>query len=170
MRTFFIVALACLVMAGCGYTYKVVLPSGISSVYVPNFKNEIPQSRRYTYESGLEIDVTNAVIDRLIYDGNVRVEKEKDADAILQGSIVGYEQEGVRYTDLEGIEQYRLFIIVDIKLVRKETGEIIWEEKNFTGDTEYFIEGASAMSERAAADQAIEDIAKKIVDRIVEDW
>jgi len=149
---------------------KVQLPSGIETIYVPNFVNNISQSSRYSYESGLEIDVTNAVIDRLIYDGNLRVVKEENADAVLIGEVIGYEQESLRYNELEGVEQYRLFITTRLTLQKRETEEIIFQESNFTGDTEFFIEGGSAISERAAADNAIEKLAKKIVDRIVEDW
>jgi len=94
----------------------------------------------------------------------------EEADAILQGSIVGYRQDSLRYNSTEGVRQYRLFITTKIALVKSDTGEAIWEEGHFTGDSEFFIEGTSATSERAAADLAIEDLAKKIVDRIVEDW
>jgi len=157
-------------MSGCGYTTKVTLPYDIKTIYVPNFKNSIPLSKRYTYVSGLEIDVTNSVIDRLIFDGNLKVVKEEEADAILFGEVIGYEQEAVRFDSLEGVRQYRLFIVVRLTLKKSDTDEIIWQENHFTGDTEYFIEGATAISERAAANEAIENIAKKIVDRIVEDW
>jgi len=167
---FFLVGIMLVTIASCGYTQKVQLPYGIDTIYVPNFKNEIPQSGRYSYESGLEIDVTNAVIDRLIFDGNMRVAKAEEAGMILEGAIIGYQQESLRYNDLEGVEQYRLFIITQLTLRNRETDEILWEEKHFTGDTEFFIEGSSAVSERAAADDAIQDLAKKIVDRIIEDW
>ena len=40
-------------MSGCGYTTKVTLPYDIKTIYVPNFKNSIPQTKRYTYVSGL---------------------------------------------------------------------------------------------------------------------
>jgi hypothetical protein len=157
-------------LAGCGYTMKVQLPSGIETIYVPNFTNTMSMSDRTSYEAGLEIDVTNAVIDRLIYDGNLRVVKEENADAILVGEIIAYEQESLRYNSLEGVSQYRLFITTRLTLKKRDTDEIIFQEDRFTGDSEFFIEGAYAKSERAAAEEAIESLAKKIVDRIIEDW
>jgi len=157
-------------LAGCGYTTKVTLPSGVKTIYVPTFTNEVPQSERYTYESGLEIDITNAVIDRLLYDGNLKVVKENEADAILVGAVTAYRQESMRYTSTEGVKQYRLYIATHLVFKKRATGEVIWEETGFVGYDDYFIEGGDAISERAAANNAIEDVAKKIVDRIVEDW
>ncbi|MBU1862638.1 MAG: hypothetical protein KKH94_03110 [Candidatus Omnitrophica bacterium] len=170
VSTLMIVLVIITTFAGCGYTTKVTLPSGIQTVYVPNFTNSIPQSKQYTYESGLEIDVTNGVIDRLLFEGVLKVVKEESADAVLLGEIIAYEQEVVRYTSSEGVSQYRLFIVTKLTLQRRGTKEIIWQENNFSGDTEYYIEGGNAVTERAAANQAIEDLAKKIVDRIVQNW
>lgn len=157
-------------LSGCGYSTKMVLPDYMQKVYVPNFENAIEINDRYTYVSGLEADITNAVIDRVLYDGSMTLVKEDEADVILKGRIKRYEQEGVRFNDTEDIQEYRLFVVVEFQLVRTDTGEVIIEEQNFTGDAEYFIEGANAVSERQAADSAIEDLAKNIVDRIVEDW
>ncbi len=166
----FITVILFLGFSGCGYTTNVTIPGNIKTIYVPNFKNSIPISKRYTYVSGLEIDITNNVIDRLIFDGNLKVVKEDEADAILLGEVIGYEQEAVRFDSLESVSQYRLFIVVRLTLKKRETDEILWQENHFAGDSEYFIDGRDAISERSAANLAIEDISKKIVDRIVEDW
>jgi hypothetical protein len=159
-----------LFLGGCGYTMKATLPEGIKTIAVPTFKNVITPSDRYTYQPGLEIDLTNAVIDDLLFDGNLKVVNEDEADALLLGEIVRYEQESIRYNSSEGVRQYRLFMVVKLTLQNQKTGKVIWTEKNFTGDTEYFIEGGSTVTERTAARNAIEDLAKKIVNRIVEDW
>ncbi len=58
----------------------------------------------------------------------------------------------------------------DLMLKDNRSGEVIWEEKGFTGRTEYFRTGMYAQTERAAAQSAREDLAKKVVDRIIEDW
>ena len=154
-------------IGGCGYTSKIILPSGVKTIYVPNFKNSISQSDQYTYEWGLEIDVTNGVIDRLIYDGNLKVVKKDEADAFLVGEIIGYNQGVVRYTSTDSVDQYRLYVAVKLVFKRRETGEILWTEPNLSGNSEYYV---GATTERAAADAAIEDLAKNIVNRIVEDW
>jgi len=54
--------------------------------------------------------------------------------------------------------------------VDAKTGDILWEEKNFTGDTEYFVSQVSSLGEQKAAVDAVDHLAKNIADRIVEDW
>lgn len=173
VKTIVYVSILCILMPllnGCGYTTRVLLPSGVRTVYVPNFKMAIPPSEQFTYESGLEFDVTNAIIDQLLYDGNLDVVREDVADAYLLGEIVGYRQEALSYNTLEGVQQYRLVVTVKLVFQRRDPEEVIWEEGSFTGQTSYYIEGSSAISESAAADNAITNLATNIVNRIVEDW
>ena len=80
-------------LSGCGYTQEVQLPGGIKTVAVHTFKNEIPPKEQFAYRPGLEIELTNAIIDRIIFDGNLKVVDESKADAILEGSIISFEQE-----------------------------------------------------------------------------
>jgi TolB-like protein len=157
-------------IVGCGYTNQAKLPNNISTIAVPTFKNMVKQSETYTYEAGLEVDITNDIINRLNYDGNLKVADSDKADATLVGAITRYEQDSIRYEDRDDVKEYRLFISVDLTLQDNRSGEIIWEEKGFTGRTEYFRSGSYATSESAAAASAREDLAKNIVDRIIEDW
>ena len=156
--------------SGCGYTQKTVLPNGIQTVHVETFQNKISLGRLYAYEPGLEIKITNAVIRRLHVDGNLKVVGREKADAILEGDLVGFDQEGVRFTGLERIEEYRLYVVVALRLKDRKTGQILWEEPNFSGDSSYFVQGSRATSRNEAADKAIDRLARNVVDRIVEDW
>jgi TolB-like protein len=157
-------------ITGCGYTNQATLPNNIGTIAVPTFKNMLKQGDTYTYEAGLEVDITNDIIHRLNYDGNLKVVSPDKADATLEGIITQYEQESIRYEDRADVKEYRLFIEVGLILKDNRSGEVIWEEKGFTGRTEYFRTGTYAMTESSAARSAREDLAKKIVDRIIEDW
>lgn len=154
----------------CGYTQKAALPRGIKTIHVDTFQNKVSLGNTYAYEPGLEIKITNAIIRRLHLDGNLRVTAREKADAILEGSLIGFDQEGLRFTGLERIEEYRLYVVVSMRLKDRSTGEILWEEPNFSGDASYFVVGARASSRAKAADRAIERLARNAVDRIVEDW
>ena len=155
---------------GCGYTRKAVLPAGIQTIHVETFKNKITMGRLYAYEPGLEMKITNAVIRRLHVDGNLKVVSREKADAILEGDLIGFDQEGVRFTGLERIEEYRLYVAVTLRLRNAKTDTLLWEEPNFSGDTSYFVTGPRSVSRSEAADRAIERLARQAVDRIVEDW
>lgn len=156
--------------AGCGYTQKTVLPRDIRTVHVDTFTNKIPIGGVFAYEPGLEIRVTSAVIRRFQQDGNLKIVSRDQADAVLEGDLIGFDQEGLRFTSLERIEEYRLYVVVALRLRDQKTGDILWEEPNFSGDTSYFVAGTRAVSRTIATDRAIERLARHIVDRVVEDW
>lgn len=156
--------------SGCAYTQEAKLPSGIKTIAVRTFKNEIPPKEQFAYRPGLEIELTNAIIDRFIFDGNLKVVDESKADAVLEGAIISYEQEGVRFDRLESIEEYRLFLVIRFKLLDRRANLAILEEPNFSGRAEFFVSRSPANVRRAAANTATFDLARSLVDRIVEEW
>ena len=76
----------------------------------------------------------------------------------------------VRFTGLERIEEYRLYVVVALRLRDLKTGEQFWEEPNFSGDESFFVTGPRAVSRARATDDAIDLLARRVVDRIAEDW
>ena len=156
--------------AGCGYTKKMVLPRGIKTIHINTFQNKMVLGEIYAYEPGLEIKITDGVIRRLHVDGNLKVVAREKADVVLEGDLTGIQQEGVRFTGLERIEEYRIYLVVNLKLRNPKTGEILWKEPNFSGDASYFVTGPRAVSRGEAVERATDRLARNIVDRIVEDW
>lgn len=159
-----------MVVSGCGYTRHAQLPQDIQTIHVNTVINTVPLTEVYAYQPGLEIDITNAVINRFQTDGNLKIVKSEDADAILEMELLRYEQEGVRFSSLERIEEYRLFVVISMKLIDAKTNEVILEEPNFSGDAEYFVGTVSSIAREEATVRAIARLARNVVDRIVEDW
>lgn len=156
---------------GCGYTQKATLPGGIRTVAIETFEDKIPPDNRYAYQPGLEINLRNALIDRFIFDGNLKVVDADKADAVLRGAIVAYSQEGMRFDNLQSVKEYRLFLTVNFELVDRRTDRVLIRENGFSGRTEYLTDQTSpAVSRLNVGNSAIVDLAKNIVDRIVEDW
>lgn len=162
--------IAAITLSGCGYTQKTVLPRNIKTIYVETVKNKLVVEDIYAYQQGLEMDITNAVIRRLQQDGTVKVVHQKNANAILKTDLLAFEQEGLRFNQLEEVKEYRVFIVVRLKLVDAKTGDLIWEEPNFTGDNEYYVTDITSIGEQKAAMDAVDRLAYNIVDRVVEDW
>lgn len=156
--------------AGCGYTRQSTIPEGIQTIYVQTVQNKIPVNRIYAYQPGLEMLISNSLVKRFKQDGNLEVVPKDEADAILETDLVGYEQEGLRFNSLETVEEYRLLMKVDIRLVNAKTGKIILEEKEFSGDAEYFVSEVRSLGREEASKRAAERLARNVVDRIVEDW
>ena len=170
-----IIAVGLLMLAvalnGCaGYTRKTTLPRNIKTIYVETVKNKLDIEKVYAYQQGLEMDITNAVIRGLHQDGTLKVVEQGKADAILKTDLLSFEQEGLRFNQLESVEEYRLFIVVKLRLEDAKTGELIWEEPNFTGDNEYYVTDITTIGEQEAAQDAVANLAHNVVDRIVEDW
>lgn len=170
-RFFFVlIALLPIFITSCGYTRKMSLPRDMHTIHIDTFKNKMNVNDVYAYEPGLEIKITNAVIRRLHADGNLKVVPREKADAVLEGDFMTIDQEGLRFTGLERVEEYRLFLVVALRLHDGKTGELLWEENNFSGDASYFVLGPRSISRGEAAEKAVDRLARNIVDRIVEDW
>jgi hypothetical protein len=89
-----------LAITGCGYTSHSLLPEHYKTIYVENFKNSINISaeqsdqRMYRgYTPGMEIDVTRAVRDGFLVDGNLKVAKGPDADLIMNGELIDFKRD-----------------------------------------------------------------------------
>jgi hypothetical protein len=161
---------------GCGYTTRAY--TGIyKTIYVAPFKNGIntaDEKASYTkymsYYPLLESTITRAVVDRFIFDGSLKVVKENYADVVLKGELISYNRDAVRYTDNnEDVQEYRITLTVNISLYGK-AGELIWQKNNFSGDTSYYITGTRTKSEKDALDDAIKDLARRVVEGFVEVW
>jgi hypothetical protein len=166
-------AAACL--AGCGYTTRSMVGTHYRTVYVEPFVNRIDFSsetdtRFRLYRPGLETEITRALVNRFLLDGNLRPGTLEKADLVLTGELVAFKKDPVRYTDNDDISEYRINIIVNISLKDTATGRILWTEGSFTGDTTYFVSGAQAQSEVSAVNTALADLARRVVERVVEDW
>lgn len=180
--------LSMVLFASCGYTTKSTLPSNIKTIHVETFKNNIDfaaEGRRNLYLPLLEIKVRNAVINRFLFDGNLKIAEADKADLVLKGQLLSYDRSALRYTDDGDVQEYRVHITVFLEMHTAPKDEAFslsqtppafaaslasWTETGFVGEATYFVTGASARSEEAAVEDALTDLARRIVERTVEDW
>ncbi len=162
---------------GCGYTTHCLLPPHIKRINVENLKNAIDitggtsEREAYkTYRPRLELDVTKAVIDKFIFDGNLKISRAEDADLILTGELVDFKREPLRYDEADNIEQYRIIILVSMKLKDIKENKILWQFDRFAGSYEYYTTGSQAKTEATAINEAIDDLARRIVEQTIEIW
>jgi len=164
-------------LSGCGYTTRSLISSDIETIYIEPFKNKIDFTSEYseysrlrTYYPLLERDITDEIVDRFKFDGNLKPVKKEDADVILEGELISYRRDTLRYTDSDDVEEYRISIIVNIRLYSLDKEDYLWQENNFIGDTTYFVRGSLAKTERTAVKDAVKDLARRVVERTIEDW
>lgn len=155
-----------LLSSGCGaYRLGTTLPENLQTVYVPTFKN-------LTYQPGIEVDITNAVITRFRQDGNLRPVSEDQADTVLLGEITGWERRVMGYTgeDDSEVDEYRLYVIAVITFSDIKTGKQLVARQKIRGYTDFFVEGDLPDEEKAAQPSAYKDLARRIVDHVISIW
>lgn len=163
---------------GCGYTTRSLIAGKYRTIYITPFKNKIDITREMDnagnyriYRPRLESDVTNAVVQKFLTDGNLKpVEKPENADLVLQAELIDFRKDALRYTRNDDVEEYRVTLTVNMKLMDIAKDTLVFEEPGFSGNDTYFVSGAQGTSESSAVSGAITDLSRRIVERTVDQW
>ena len=166
--------------SGCGYTSRTVYHGPYKTIFIEPFANKVdllsenatsPSQRFRTYHPLLENDIRAAVINRFMYDGGIRLARKEDADIVLKGELIDYQRDALRYeNNQQDVAEYRVSLIMHLVLLKKGEEAPLWEESNFVGDATYFTSGTQAKTEKTALDAAIADLARRVLERLVENW
>jgi len=93
MGRFVVVLVLVLLLVGCTWTPKTVLPKYFRSIHIPKFGNE-------TLEPQLVEVITRLAIEKFELDGRLTVtEHVSKADGIVFGNIVKYKKVPLSYTE-----------------------------------------------------------------------
>ena len=150
--------------SGCGYALVGrgnFLPADITTVHIPPFVNR-------TTRVELEQQVTQAVADEMVSRSRMRVvSNEKDADALLRGTINSFAIQPVSYEQAVAT-QYQVSVTASIELIDRRTEEkkVIWKNDQYRFTEAYPIDLTSA----DAFDQesrAIREIARQFAETLV---
>jgi outer membrane lipopolysaccharide assembly protein LptE/RlpB len=145
---------------GCGYQMvgkETHVPPGLNSLAVPTFKNQ-------TFEPGIEVPFTQGFLKEFIRDRRVNVVDRKEADSILEGAIKAFYIFSVSY-DKSGLAlEYEIRVVLDLSL-KKRTGEVLWEEKNFS-ETRWFRASSDVLTNEANKAAALQQIGRFSAERI----
>ena len=145
-------------------------------MYVQPFTNKIDitaeptNANRYKlYRPRMESDLTNKLIDRFQFEGGLRPAGPDKADSMIVGELAEFRREPLRFDRGGNPEEFRLSIVVNAEFRDLRKHVVPWREQ-IIGDTTFFERGALATSEATALDRAIDDVARRIVERTIEDW
>lgn len=162
---------------GCGYTTRSMIADKFRTIHVGQFVNKIDITRdvdsgsKYkVFRPTLDSDITRTVSNKFIFDGNLKTIASESADLQLKGELIEFRRDPLRYTSSDDVQEYRLSLVVNIELWDKKENKLLWQENRFIGETTYFVTGPSAKSENVAIIDAINDLSRRIVDRVVEQW
>ncbi|MBA4387451.1 MAG: hypothetical protein C0404_05680 [Verrucomicrobia bacterium] len=150
---------------GClGYRLGSTLPSDIRSVHVPPFVNA-------TTEPQLENDITQATISEFQKDSSLTIETMDRADSLLSVTLSKYELEPLRYetNDQKRANEFRMKITAVVVFTRAKTGKQL-AKSTVVGESTFVAGTDMPTDKKAALPKAAQDLARRIVQAVVEAW
>lgn len=156
--------LAALLVAGCGYSTRGSLPDHIKTVAVPIFKNR-------TLEPGVESAITSGVVNAFSSGGRVKVVPLDEADAILQGEVVGYSLDGLSFDTNANVRAYRLRLVLNVEFRDVRRSAMLWRQEGLSETSDFQVAGQvsdTIARGQGAVQQAAAEIGRKVVNLAVD--
>ena len=113
-------------LSGCAYTVHTGIPGHITSVAIPTFGNS---SVQYT----LSQEVTDAVVERFVRDNHLRVVPLREAQSLIQGTVLEYRNDVFGYTANRQAQEYRVGMRVQVRFKDLIRNKDIWSDEVVTG-------------------------------------
>lgn len=157
--------LAAVLLTGCTYTFNPSsVPGHIKSL-------EIPVAENQTLEVALSEELTAALTERFVADNTLRV-VQKDADALLECSITGYEKRVFGFDQNQVANEYIVLLTVNLALRDRVKSKEIWSEEGVVGRASYALSGSEegVATEEAARELAVKQIVDFAISKTVEGW
>lgn len=148
-----------LLLAGCGYRFVgMENRSGVNTIGIPLFLN-------LTAEAGLENLITNAVREKFMRSKRVKLVGEKEAEAVLVGTVHAISLVPVSLTR-EGLTlETRATVGVNVALKRKTDEKEVWKAPNLTFRQDYLSNADFPTNERRK-EEALRRIARELGEQI----
>ena len=153
-----------LTMNGCmKYSFKGALPSYLKTIYIPMFYDEAPSN---PIPESTEL-LSQKVFDVFIEDNTLKiVDKEKDADLVMTGSITSIKSANERVGENETVTQKKLTVRVSVECMNTHTNKPLWKQ---TVSESGYYEYESGDIQQAYLD-AIELLAEEILTKTIAAW
>ena len=159
MKTRALLLLLPVLLGGCGYTVHGTLPSHINTVAVPIFRNRTP-------EPAIESLITRAVVEAFSTNGRLKVVSSGQADAILDGEIVGYSVGSIAFDRDANVRQYRLVVTVNLRMRDVRRNTVLFQQNGVREQADFRVQNAVSQTisrEETALRAAAVDIGRAIV-------
>jgi len=154
-------------LPGCGYTLKSAVPSYIKTLAIPVVQNN-------TVEYALADEVTQSLVDGFLADRHLSLVSERDANAVLRGTIVSYRNRVFGYTREERATEYEVVLVVQLTFRDLVKNRDLWKEDALTVRTTYNVSPvgttAEARTEADARSEVVRKLTDQVVSRTVQGW
>ena len=133
-----------LLLLACGYRFagSGAFPEGVDQIFIEVFENR-------TSKVGVERIVTN----QLIFEFSRQRESSlvsnlKDADAVLKGTINSIRTKTISRVGTEVASEREVVMTIDLKLVKRDGGEIIWAANGLSDREAYDVNDVKIETDR----------------------
>ena len=150
---------------GCNYSFTgASVPSYLKSISIPIFSD-----RSGSGEFDLSDKLTKQVIQKFIEDNTLSVSDKLNSDALLEGTVVSFNDSPSVVASGENVTTRRITLTVKVvykDLVKKKT---IFE-RNFSNYGDYTVTGDITTVRKNAIETAIDKISEDILLGVVSNW
>ncbi len=116
--------LAVFLLTGCGYHFigsGARVPEGIRSVSIPVFGND-------TIQTGIESEVTRALVEKVTSAKQLLVTRQSEADALLSGTVKSFITLPSAVTlGTQTATEYRATVTIEATFKRQRDGKVFWK-------------------------------------------
>jgi lipopolysaccharide assembly LptE-like protein len=155
-------ALQLAALSGCGYQWRSPYREDIKTVAVPVFVNR-------TYYRGLEVTLSQAVIEDIETHTPYKVVPKERADTILEGEITAAKTATLGISPQTALPQEQEFDVeVSFTWKNLRTGQIMVQRKNFDEKASYYPTLGEDPS--VGSQSAVEKLALSVVQELQADW
>ncbi len=150
----------CASLHGCAYSIRNSnLPTYLKTLAIPVFGNS-------TVEFGLSDDITQSLINGFQADHSLRIAQERDANAVLRGTVTAYRNQVFGYTSQEKATEYEIVLTVAVTFRDLVKNKDLWKEDALTVRTTYNVVPVGSEPAKTETDGR-KDVIQKLTDRVV---
>lgn len=163
-------ALSVLVLAACNYGFQGGggFPSDVRTIYIEPFDNQ-------TVQTDLDVQLFRKLQDRVPRALGGRPGGEENADAVIRGRILRYEDVGQNYlagntqqnSNAVQILTNQVSITVSVEIINRKTNEILWDSQGVVGRGEWRTQSEKDTDGR---ERALNHIIQQIIDGAQSQW
>lgn len=155
------------VLGGCGYR-----PLGTNGTPASSRQVSVGAIANETMRPGVQGVVAAALLRQLRLHGILRTPDAGTPDLMLSGGVTAYLNEPIGFDRQDIGRRFRVRVTLLSTLVGRTDGRVRFNEA-ITGEA-YYTAGVGAVSARNAEDEALQfaaqDLASKVVARLLEEW
>ena len=165
---FLILLLSVFLIFGCGYRLRGTheLRGDLQRVAILSFTNK-------TFESRIENDLFNALVDEFARSKNLKVAAVKDADLLVNGTITAVENYSISYSPDDKTYEYRVVMTINVEVTEARNRQVFWRRSAMQEVEEYKSTGEPLTIDRrkqAALKRVCQVLAENIHDGLFTDF